>query len=166
MDAVTGGVAVVEIKKGSNSGRWHVHLHVLAHSSYLDARRLSEAWQRATGDSFIVDVSRVKSDTKGIGYVAKYAGKGWTAEVVRDHDALVECVVALRGRRLLLTFGSMAKLDVDGEHSDPGDWSRVGRLDHILTAAERGEVWAVGVMRSIGRADLVESSRLDPVDGS
>lgn len=153
---VRGGVLVTEIKLGAGSGRWHVHGHALVEAHYLDVRRLSEEWHRATGDSFIVDVSRVRKDTRGIGYVAKYASKGWTADVVRNPEALLECVVSLRGRRLLVTFGTFAKLDVDGDSADPGDWRRIGRLDHVLHQWAAGEPWAVAVVRSLNVEGMLE----------
>lgn len=165
--AVRGGVAVTEIKRGSGSGQWHVHLHALLQADYLDARWLSERWKEITGDSFIVDVSRMKHQQEGIGYVAKYASKGWTAEVTRDHDSLVECVCSLRGRRLLVTFGRMAKLDVDSGTPRAEDWRRVDRLERILEAHGRGERWASGIVRGLMGADeeakpLAFQSKGDP----
>lgn len=154
--SVKGGVGVIEIKVGSGSGKWHVHLHVLAESRFIDAYQLSENWKKATGGSFIVDVQRVSHNSRSVGYVAKYASKGWTAEVIRDHDRLIECVCALRGRRLLVTFGGWGKLDFDSEAPDPGDWRRVGRLCDILDAARRGESWALGLHRALSGAESPE----------
>lgn len=160
-DNVKGGVAVVEIKRGAGSGKWHVHLHVLAESRSIDARLLSDAWRLASRGSFIVDVSRVRRFDQGIGYVAKYAGKGWTAEVVRDRDSLIECVCALRGRRLLIVFGGWSKLESYADVPDPGDWRRIARLNRVCDEFTRGEAWAVGVMRAL-HSDHLELALAPP----
>lgn len=154
--AVKGGVAVIEIKKGSGSNAWHPHLHILASSKFLSAAKLSDAWKLASDGSFIVDVQRVNVDGRGVAYVCKYAGKGWTTEVVRDHQALVECMCALRGRRLLITFGTWSKLLDDPDGPVATDWNKIGRLTTVMGAFDRGEAWAHAVMRSIGFEVLEE----------
>lgn len=164
VEAVSGGVAVTEIKKGTGSGQWHVHLHVLADGDYIPHAILSEGWRQASGGSFVVDIARVTRDGKGIGYVAKYAGKGWATEVVRDHDALVECMCSLRGRRLLITFGGWSKLESDPDGEQATDWVRIGRLTNVIDAHDRGEHWARGVIRSLG-CGVMERQNAPPTDG-
>lgn len=157
--AVKAGAYVIEIKRGENSGRWHVHAHCLVVGSFIDQRKLSEAWRKVTGDSFIVDVREVRENEKGVDYVAKYAGKGWSEAILADPDSLAECVVALRGRRLLGTFGEWRKFKLEREVESVTDWKPVARLGHVFRCATGGERWAVDVFRSLGlKANDVEGN--------
>lgn len=148
-ERVTAGAYVIEVKRGTGSGAWHPHIHVLALGRFMPQAELSDAWKEASGGSFIVDVQRVSADDRAVGYVGKYIAKGWTAEVARDHDSLVECVAAMRGRRMLSTFGEWHGLEPDVDEDGPDDWHTVGRLVSIHYAAQRSEPWAVGVLRSL-----------------
>lgn len=139
LDAVVGGVAVCEIKRGARSGWWHVHLHCLAVGSYLGQRELSEAWRQASGGSFIVDVRAIRDPEKGIGYVCKYLSKGFDSSCYSSHSDLCELVVALRGRRLLIAFGSWYGRVGSVETDDAGGWELVGGLGFLLSAAARGD---------------------------
>lgn len=147
---VRAGVGVIEIKRGKGGFGWHPHLHIIALGSYLPQGELSDAWRKSSGGSFIVDVQRARKTPDAAHYVTKYVSKGWTAEVARDHDSLVECIVAMRGRRLLVTFGDWYGLDPDSDDPVATDWKRVGTLDYIHAAFLRGEQWAAGVYRSLG----------------
>jgi hypothetical protein len=147
--AVSAGAYVIEVKKGAGSNRWHPHIHVLAIGGFIPQVRLSEAWNEASGGSFVVDVQRVWEDDRAVGYVGKYVSKGWSAEVARDPDSLIECILAMRGRRLLGTFGKWRNVDLEGDDHGPDDWVRVGRLVSVHEAYQRGELWARGVVRSL-----------------
>lgn len=155
---IKAGAAFVEVKRGKGSGFWHPHLHVIAVGSYIERRRLSDAWLKATGDSFRVSIDWANSAADAGNYACKYATKGWTADVARDHDSLVECVLSLRGRRLCITFGEWVGVDVEAEPAGENDWKRVGTLPWIYDRFLAGEQWAAGVMLSLADGD--ESSRL------
>jgi hypothetical protein len=144
------GFAFIEIKRGDRSGLWHPHLHVIADGSYISQKALSAAWFKATGDSDVVWISRVPADDDRLRYACKYAGKGWTREVATDHDSLVECVAALRGRRLVIPFGGWYGADPELEAPAATDWTRVDRITRVLEAVGRGESWAIGVFVSLG----------------
>ena len=146
---VKGGVGVVEIKRGRGSGHWHAHLHLLVHGYYIDQRALSRAWHKATGDSPIVDVRAVSDERKGAAYVCKYLGKGFDSSVLASADDLRECVVALSGRRLLIPFGDWYGAFGAARREPEPEWRVVGGLHDLLSAAGRGEAWAVGVLRSL-----------------
>jgi hypothetical protein len=148
-DNVTAGAYVIEVKRGTGSGFWHPHIHVLALGRFMPQAALSDAWREASDGSFIVDVQRVRDDDRAVGYVGKYIAKGWSAEIARDPDSLVECILAMRGRRLLATFGEWHGMEPDVDDDGPNDWVRVGRLTSIHAAARRGEPWAVGIFRSL-----------------
>lgn len=148
--AVKAGAYTVEIKRGSGSGAWHVHVHCLCVGSFLDQRELSRLWAAVTGGSKIVDVREVQDHDKGVGYVAKYAAKGFDRGVVQDRDSLIECLLAVRGRRLLGTFGAWRGLRIERDAENVTDWAPVARFDACWQAASRGESWAVGIFRSLG----------------
>ena len=149
-NAIKGGAAVVEITRGKYGTHWHVHLHVLVVGGFLDKRELKDAWLRTTGDSFIVDIRSVGNANDAVRYVAKYATKGWAASVLRDPDATVECIESLRGRRLLITFGTWYRFDDPGEDEAVDDWHEVGRLGEVFFAALDRQQWAMGVFRGLG----------------
>ena len=148
-ESVTGGVAVCEIKRGRNSGQWHVHLHCLCVGSYVSQRELSDAWLRATGDSFVVDVRAIREQEKGISYVCKYLGKGFDSSLYASVDDLAECCSALHGRRLLVAFGDWYGRvgDVDGD--DRGGWQLVGGLAQLFADAAAGDPHAGRVIFSL-----------------
>lgn len=102
-----------EFKRGKNSGQWHPHMHaVWLCKTPPDQQALSEQWRQITGDSFVVDVRPFHdSDDVLTGFleVFKYALKfsdlplddNWTA------------FLALRGKRLVASFGDFRGLDID-----------------------------------------------------
>jgi len=119
------------------SAHWHPHLHILCHSAYLDQKDLSREWHIATGDSYIVDISLVEDAGQAAGYVAKYTAKPAPTSTYRDADRLQEMMLAMHGRRLLLTFGDCI-LPKKPAEEDPDTWVRVQSLDEILWKVQRG----------------------------
>lgn len=144
---VTGGAFFVEIKLGENSGLWHVHLHVLAEGSFIDQRKLSAEWHAVTGDSYIVDVRAIAEDAKVASYVAKYATKPLHSKVILQPDKLDECIVSVRGRRLVQPFGSWKGLDLEAPEP-AGNRKQVGRVEDIFRAAARGDADATALARA------------------
>lgn len=159
-EAVKGGCAFIEVKKGARSGEWHPHLHIIAVGRFIPAKELSDGWFKATGDSWRVQIERARTAEGGCSYATKYATKGWTAEIVRDVDALLECVLALRGRRLCLCFGDWHNAELEDDDRGEQDWVGVGSLDFCHREFIRGQPWAIAVMRSLTNG--VEEEWLKP----
>jgi hypothetical protein len=151
-DNVTAGAYTVEMTRGRAGTHWHVHLHALVIGSYIRQSELSEGWRQASGGSVIVDVREVKDHDRGVYYVAKYAAKGFGSDVTQNPDWLAECVCALRGRRLLGSFGQWRGKRVEVHADAASDWKPVGRFTEIHAAALRGEEWARGVFKSLNVA--------------
>ena len=43
------------------TGEWHPHVHMFALlDTWIDQEQLSETWHEITGDSFVVDIRKVK----------------------------------------------------------------------------------------------------------
>jgi hypothetical protein len=96
-------VRSIEITRGREGAGWHVHLHVLADSGWIDQPELSAAWLAITGDSFVVYVTRKTADD-AIGEITKYVTKPAEVDKFTAGD-VAEIVHALRGRRLVSFTG-------------------------------------------------------------
>lgn len=136
---VDGGAAFLEVKVGENSGRWHVHLHVLVAGTYLPQAELSREWYAVTGDSFIVDVRECTDPAGRSRYVTKYVTKPASAEVFEDAARLEEFVKAIKGKRLCNTFGSWRGTCLDPSAPAEGEWESVGELSVVMRRAAGGD---------------------------
>ena len=91
------------------TGEWHPHIHMFALlDDWIDREQLIETWHEITGDSYVVDVRKVKKD-KDFGYskaaaeVCKYALKFSELSVENTWEAFK----VLKGKRLSGAFGSL-----------------------------------------------------------
>lgn len=111
LDRVEGAVWSYEIKRGTGSGLWHPHLHMIAlASSQPDAVELSAEWKNITGDSFIVHVTPIDQDDHISGFmeVFKYAVK-FSDQPPAD---TVHAWLTLAGKRLLGSAGCFRGVEV------------------------------------------------------
>lgn len=109
LDCVDGAVWSYEVKRGSGSGKWHPHLHMIALAEVEpDQVALSAEWLEITGDSFIVDVRPISQEDPVSGFleVFKYAVK--FAE--QEPEDTVEAFCVLRGKRLIGSAGCFRKV--------------------------------------------------------
>jgi hypothetical protein len=104
LDGVAGAVWSYEVKRGTGSGSWHPHLHMIALAeNQPDQVQLSAEWHNITGDSFIVDVRPITGDpVEGFMEVFKYAVK-FSDQPAAD---TVHAFETLRGKRLLASSGA------------------------------------------------------------
>lgn len=114
-EKVNAGAAFTELHHRPEQHRWHVHLHILTRGHWLPQAALSAEWLRCTGDSRIVDIRFVRNADNAAEYVSKYVSKPGGCLHTQDNDTLATAMKALRGRRMLLTFGEWrtAKLSYD-----------------------------------------------------
>lgn len=117
--AVRGGIYGVQVTRGTGGDGWHVHMHVVADGTYFHHSELRAAWEKATGDSHIIDVRKVPSRKDVATYIARYvahtdAVSTWSAAAIREY------VEAFHGRRVLHTFGTMHGVKVDELEDDAG----------------------------------------------
>lgn len=107
-DRMQGYVCTMEVKRGSRSGKWHVHMHVLVGQAEFgrDYGWLKEAWKEITGGDGSVDIRGVKNALKGALEVSKYCFKPGEY-VPGDYGALIW---NLRGVRRVSTGGVMRHL--------------------------------------------------------
>ena len=106
---INGAMYSYENTYNEKTGEWHPHVHMFALlDTWIDQEHLSETWHEITGDSFIVDIRRVKKD-KQYGYsnaaaeVCKYALKFGDLSVENTWEAFK----VLKGKRLSGAFGSL-----------------------------------------------------------
>ncbi len=117
LDGVQGAVWSYEVKRGSGSGSWHPHLHMIALAEVQpDAFELSREWHEITGDSFIVDVRPIEQDDPVSGFleVFKYAVK-FSDQPPED---TVHAFRILKGKRLLDCAGLFRGVVVPDELLD------------------------------------------------
>lgn len=155
---VTGGVAFLEIKWSDKAQRWHPHLHVLCVAKYIPQDQLSAAWLTISKDSYIVDIQRVTSADKATAYVTKYASKPLNTSFANTPALLDEAVVAIKGRRLAMAFGTWygkaLNLDEDEllDEGDEGqaDWENYFPLETLIEQCNSGDTDSLAILRQCG----------------
>ena len=143
----TGGAAFVEVKKANG---WHPHIHAIMQGNWIDAKELSREWLRATGDSSIVKLKMIRDPQKVAYYVAKYASKPLDTTVVNDTDALQEALTTLRGRKMIMTFGTWRTRSLTTSETDEV-WETVGTLQQMMDLENQGDPGAIEIMNALRR---------------
>jgi hypothetical protein len=128
-------------------------LHLVTEGDYLPVAELSEAWRKATGDSFVVDVRKLDDASHAAWYLAKYITKGTSVDVWQDPDAAQEWVLASKGVRTCGTFGSWRGFRLLAHDDQPDDWQPVCSLDQLLARSRAGERWASDVILYLTKSD-------------
>jgi hypothetical protein len=117
LDGVEGAVWSYEVKRGSGSGKWHPHLHMIALAEVApDARELAEEWKWITKDSHVVDVRPIEQADPVAGFleVFKYAVKFSDQE---PEDTL-HCYLTLKGKRLIGSAGCFRGVEIPEDLTD------------------------------------------------
>lgn len=121
---VAGGITSYEFTK-KDEGDWHPHIHALVMlDDFIDQEQLSQEWEQITGDSYIVDIRRIKGKPNAGGVdiasalleVCKYA--------LKFHDMTLpdtwHAYDTLRCRRLVDSFGILRGVEIpDNLLDDP-----------------------------------------------
>lgn len=154
--SVSAGIACLEVKRYKTVEGWHCHYHLLFHGKYIVREELARAWKAITGDSDIVDVRLAKSRANVVRYVTKYVSKPLDMTYLRNDALLDEAILALKGVRLIDTFGAWRGKSLT-EVPDTGEWTDVGTLDGILIAAYEGNTWAARIVRCLRRPGIADA---------
>lgn len=104
LSGVSGAVWSYEVKRGSGSGLWHPHLHMIALAELEPSQgQLAAEWKSITGDSHVVDVRPISQDDPVSGFleVFKYVVK-FSDQPPAD---TVHAWRILAGKRLLASAG-------------------------------------------------------------
>lgn len=120
LDGVQGAVWSYEVKRGSGSGKWHPHLHMIALAETMpDQIALAAEWKNITADSHIVDVRPISQQDPVSGFIEvfKYA--------VKFSDQTPEDTVhgweVLAGKRLLASSGCFRGVEVPSDLLDSAE---------------------------------------------
>ena len=113
---VQGAIAAYEFTK-KDEGDWHPHIHMLCLlDSYIDQKALSAEWQAITGDSFIVDVRKIKGSLNTGGLDIASAMLEVCKYSLKFHDMTLEdtwtAFNVLRGKRLVNPSGLLRGVEM------------------------------------------------------
>jgi hypothetical protein len=111
---VAGCVVVMEVTRNREEGTWHPHLNVLMEGEYFPFEELNQAWVKATegrGQTSFIRAADAGTVRELIKYITKLA------DLLGDAPALDEFLTAIKGQRLLRTYGTFfgLKIDDDGQ---------------------------------------------------
>lgn len=138
LDGVAGAVWSYEVKRGSGSGVWHPHLHMIALAeTQPDQQEIADEWRNITGDSFVVDVRPISQEDPVSGFVEvfKYAVK--FSE--QDPADTLEAFMTLKGKRLLESAGLFRGVEVPhGSMDDTEDVSHLPYYDLLYRFSKAG----------------------------
>jgi len=153
-DHVDGGVAFLEVKKSDATGRWHPHYHIVSVGKFVKQEQLRDAWLAVTGDSHVVDIRVVKDTAQVAGYVTKYCTKPAPNELFRDDAGLDEAIIALKGRRLVTTFGCWRGTRLC-KNDTLRDWVPLMPWPDLLKRCRMGDTEAIAIYKAITRDSWV-----------
>lgn len=123
---IAGGVWFFQIKKSKTDRLWHPHIHAVISGDYLNHDKLSKLWQNITLTSRVVDIKSIKDKDNAIRHVARYAATP-SALADLDLDDACELVSAMKGLRLVGTWGTARKISLRPKKPDDADkWLNIG----------------------------------------
>lgn len=143
-----GGAAFLEIKRSRDRKSWHPHFHVVSQGKFIDLARLQLLWKSITKDSWIVDVRLVRNAENVTQYVTKYASKPFDGTLFESPDTLAEAMIALQGRRMIVTFGNWKGLQMT-EKPNNDAWDFLDTLEGLLHRAAAGDVAAEKIVNAV-----------------
>lgn len=147
---VTAAASFCEITLNPETRLWHPHLHPLVCGDFLPQSVLARKWLGVTGDSPIAHIKMVPDTETVCRYVCKYASKPMDDSVFDDQERLAELVYSLKGRRLCLATGTMAKAGLLDKPAPicMTDLKHLGSLTEVHAQAALGQAWATAALSS------------------
>jgi hypothetical protein len=111
-----GGFYSIETTYNSKLKNWHVHIHIIVDVPYILKSYLSRDWKEIIGNSYIVDIHEIKNPLEAAREVAKYVVK--PGDFLQDSQLVHEYLKAVRGMRLVSTFGKYYHMPLDEDEED------------------------------------------------
>lgn len=129
---INGGIWFFQVHQSKDDTGWHPHIHCLITGNYLQKEWISEAWQKITEDSFIIDIRQINNPSEAAKYVARYCARPAMLSDLSDEHA-IEVIEALHGKRLCGKFGIASMVALKPEKpEDSGDWHNIGSWFNIV----------------------------------
>ena len=111
---VKGCIVAMEVTRNAEDGSWHPHLNVLFEGEYFPVQELRLAWIKATGgEGQQVWISQ--ADRHTVRELIKYVTK--LSDLLIDPESLDTFLDAIKGARLLRTYGTFFGLKIDDEEN-------------------------------------------------
>ena len=161
--SVTGGVAFTEVKINAQTMRWHPHVHVLCVGKYIPIERLKAAWLAVTGDSHVVDIRVVKDPKKVANYITKYVTKPADNDLYRIPAALDQAITAMKGRRLVATFGTWRSTALL-RYESLEEWRPILEWPDFIERIKRKNIFCIRAWNVIRKYDF-DSNDANPPSG-
>jgi hypothetical protein len=143
-----GGAIFFECKIGDD-GRWHPHIHAISEGAFLPREQLADAWHKATGDSYVIDVRAVVSEENVCHEVTKYITKGTSRNVWDDEQLAAEWIRVSKGVRACGTFGSWRGLKLTEKGAPDPDAEYLGSLVSLLNRQAAGDRVAAAILTAL-----------------
>jgi hypothetical protein len=96
----------------------------------------------------ITDIRFATDNAHVTHYITKYATKVLDHSVIHETCRLREAIIALKGKRLCLTFGTWRGLALT-ERIEDGTWKQIDSLRSMLTRAQTGDLEAQQVLQTL-----------------
>ncbi len=109
---VRGGVMVWETTWNPIAKTWHPHVHLIIDGEYWPHAELWEEWKKALGCDGSARIEAAHDRNRSARYLAKYLAKD--SEMMSwSNETICEFATAMHRRRLVATFGSMHRKNID-----------------------------------------------------
>lgn len=141
----------MELKVGEKDGLWHVHLHILIEATFWEQREISLEWHGVTGDSSIIHITKINNSEHASRYVTKYVTKPADQSVFNNPNKLDELIIGLRGRKLIMPFGSWRSMKLSERPTATDDWKPIQSVEVLRSNARSGDVTAIHWMEAAAR---------------
>lgn len=136
---VRGGVACVQVTRNPDSGLWHPHLHVVIDGTYFPRETLVPMWNRASAGATILHITACHGRGRTASYISRYVTSPNDLNQWPE-DAVMEYHGALKGRRLVIAFGSLHSSKIPPREKD----TPPGPSRHVVSVAAVQWSYAMG----------------------
>jgi len=133
---IIGGVWFFQLKHNHTTDQWHPHVHCLVAGEFLPHKKLMKLWHEITGDSYIVDIRKVKDLDGCANEVARYATSPADITAVNLERAL-DIYYATKNKRICGSWGNARRLVLKPTPTeDTGEWTKVADFYFINVKKE------------------------------
>lgn len=161
-----GGAWFAEFTVSERSGLVHPHLHILTTGDFIPHQVLRSEWLRLTGDSYITDVRELRRPADAAGYVAKYAGKLLSSQIMRTPELLQQAVIAFESARGWSVYGNWRGMKLSESTPDDRAWEYLCPLQSLIRLADEGDEQARSIIAALHGTAAALAAPDDPNDSS